>query len=131
MAIEIGRRQFVTALGGATVAWPFAARAEDAPRVRVGWALGIPEASPPIVAFERRMADLGYVKGQNLAMEYIYTEGRPDRYAEATQELLRRKVDILIAAGTELALKSATAATQTVPIVMTAVDYDPFKSNSR
>ena len=95
MAIEIGRRQFVTALGGATVVWPLAARAEDAPRVRVGWALGIPEASPPIVAFERRMAELGYVKGRNLAMEYIYTEGRPDRYAEATQELLRRKIDIL------------------------------------
>ena len=126
MAIEISRRQFVTALGGATVAWPLAARAEDAPRVRVGWALGIPEASPPIVAFERRMAELGYVKGQNLAMEYIYTEGRPDRYAEATQELLRRKIDILIAAGTESALKSATAATQTVPIVMTAIDYDPL-----
>ena len=126
MHIGIGRRQFVAALGGATVAWPLAARAEDAPRVRVGWALGIPEASPQIVAFERRMAELGYVKGQNLAMEYIYTEGRPDRYAEATQELLRRKIDILIAAGTESALKSATAATQTVPIVMTAIDYDPL-----
>jgi putative ABC transport system substrate-binding protein len=125
MTIGIGRRQFVAALGGATVAWPLAARAEDAPRVRVGWALGVPEASPQIVAFERRMAELGYVKGQNLAMEYIYTEGRPDRYAEATQELLRRKIDILIAAGTESALKSATAATQTVPIVMTAIDYDP------
>ena len=126
MAIGIGRRQLISVIGGAVVAWPFAARAEDAPRIRVGWALGVPEASPQVVAFERRMAELGYVKGQNLAMEYIYTEGRPDRYAEATQELLRRKIDILIAAGAEIALKSATGATQTVPIVMTAIDYDPM-----
>jgi len=135
MAIGIGRRQFISALGGTTLAWPFAVRAEDAPHLRVGWALGVPQTSPQVAAFERRMAELGYVKGQNLAMEYIYMRdaglvaARPndtDRYAEAMQELLRRKVDILLAAGSEIALKSATAATQTVPIVMTAVDYDPL-----
>ena len=64
------------------------------------------------------MVELGYVKGQNLAIEYIYTEGRADRYAEATQELLRRKVDILLAAGSEVALKTAMAATQSVPILL-------------
>jgi ABC-type uncharacterized transport system substrate-binding protein len=67
------------------------------------------------------MRELGYIESQNLAVEFINLNGRIDRYGEATKELVRRNVDIIIAPGNELALKSALAATDTLPIVITAV----------
>jgi len=72
------------------------------------------------------MNELGYVEGQNLTLDYIDLQGRADRYEVAMQQLVERKADILIAFGPEEALKAAIAATTTIPIVMAAIDYDPF-----
>jgi putative ABC transport system substrate-binding protein len=78
------------------------------------------------VAFDRRMRELGYVEGQNLTIDFVNLNSQIDRYGEATKEVVRRKPDIIIATGGERALMSAIAATDTLPIVMIAVDYDPF-----
>ena len=121
------RREFITLLGGGA-AWPLAARAQTPPKMlRVGVvSLVNPRTATFWVAFDRRMRELGYVEGQNLTIDFVNLNSQIDRYGEATKEVVRRKPDIIIATGGERALMSAIAATDTLPIVMIAVDYDPF-----
>jgi putative ABC transport system substrate-binding protein len=119
------RRTFIAGLGGA-VAWPMAARAQPAsPTLRVGTVSVNPRSSPFFVAFEQRLAELGYQEGKNFTFEFIQTPN-PDGYESGFRELIARKVDILFTGGTELALKSALSVTTTLPIVIFATDYDPF-----
>jgi putative tryptophan/tyrosine transport system substrate-binding protein len=123
----VKRRQFITLLGGAA-AWPVALRAQTPPKMlRIGIvSLANPRATTFWVVFERRMRELGYVEGQNLTIDFVNLNGQIDRYSEATKEVVRRGPDIIIATGVERALMSAIAATDRLPIVMIAVDYDPF-----
>jgi putative ABC transport system substrate-binding protein len=72
------------------------------------------------------MGELGYVEGRNLTLDYVDLKGRADRYGAVMRELVERKPDVLISFGPEASLKAATAATKTIPIVMAAIDYDPF-----
>ena len=121
------RRQFITMLGGAAVAWPLAGRAQTPKMLRIGIvSLANPRTTTFWVVFERRMRELGYVEGQNLIIDFVNLNGQIDRYSEATKEVVRRGPDIIIATGVERALMSAIAATDRLPIVMIAVDYDPF-----
>jgi putative ABC transport system substrate-binding protein len=122
------RREFITLLGGAAVTWPCAAIAQTSPKMlRIGFVSGaLARTEPVYVAIDRRLRELGYFEGQNLAAEFIELKGQFDRYDEAMKELVRRKVDIIFATGPEIALKSALAATDTIPIVFVAVDYDPL-----
>jgi putative ABC transport system substrate-binding protein len=124
------RRQFITLLGGSAAAWPLHARAQaPSALLRVGIvSVAAPRNATPYVQLDQRLRELGYVEGQNFALEFISLNGQLDRYGEAMKELVRRKVDIIIAFGTEIALKGAIAATDTLPIVMVAVDYDPLAS---
>jgi putative ABC transport system substrate-binding protein len=71
------------------------------------------------------MRELGYTEGQNFMFDYVDMQGRPD-YTAAMQQLVTRKADILVAFGPEESLKAARAATQTIPIVMVAIDFDPI-----
>jgi ABC-type uncharacterized transport system, periplasmic component len=71
------------------------------------------------------MAELGYVEGKNFALEFINV-AQPNRYDEVIQEILARKVNIVLAYGPEAPLKSALALSRTIPIVMAAIDYDPL-----
>ena len=115
---------------GGAAAWPLHARAQaPSALLRVGIVSGAtPRNAMPYVQLDQRLRELGYVEGQNFALEFISLNGQLDRYGEAMKELVRRKVDIIIAFGTEIALKGAIAATDTLPIVMVAVDYDPLAS---
>jgi len=124
----VKRREFIALLGGAAAVWPLAARAQTPPKMlRVGVvSLVNPRTATFWVAFDRRMRELGYVEGQNLTIDFVNLNSQIDRYGEATKEVVRRKPDIIIATGGERALMSAIAATDTLPIVMIAVDYDPF-----
>jgi len=78
------------------------------------------------------MRELGYVEGQNYTMDYFDLQGRLEGYGDAMRQLLERKADLIVAFGPEEALKTAVAATKevaatrTVPIVMAAIDFDPF-----
>ena len=72
------------------------------------------------------MHELGYIEGKNYSLDYIELHGQIDGYRRAMQELVDRKIDLILALGPEESLKSAVAATKTIPIVMVAIDYDPL-----
>jgi ABC-type uncharacterized transport system substrate-binding protein len=120
------RRSFITLLGGAAVAWPLAARAQQTAKVlRVGTASGQPRSSPLWQSFDRRMVELGYEEGKNLAVDFRQATS-VEEFESSYRELAAHKVDIIVASGPEIALKSALAAAYGLPIVMIAIDYDPL-----
>jgi putative tryptophan/tyrosine transport system substrate-binding protein len=120
------RRQFIAVLGGAA-AWSVRARAQTPVRsLRVGATSFNPRTAPFWIAFEQQLRGLGYREGQNLTLDFVEISDISDRVAEAMQELVQRKADILAAGGPEIVLKSAVRATDVLPIVMVAIDYDPI-----
>ena len=121
----IGRREFITLLGGAAV-WPLAARAQPPKMLRVGYSGMLPREAPHYAAFEKRMAELSYHEGRNFTFEYIQTPSI-EGYELTYRELAARNVDILLAAGNEPALRAARAAAGTTPIVFIALDFDPVE----
>ena len=128
MASYIARRKFLATLGGGAVAWPLAARAQSSSKV---WRIGVLETTsmalnaPNFDAFRQSLRDLGYVEGQNLIIEYRSAQGRGERFAELTADLLRLGVDVIVTRGTP-AVVAAKKATTTTPIVMAAVG-DPLR----
>jgi len=119
------RRQFITLLGGAA-ALPLAARAQQpAKMLRVGTVAGTPKSSPQWVAFERRMGELGYQEGKNFSFDFLQAASA-DEYEVLYRKLAVHMPDVILAIGPEVGLKSALAVTRTLPIVMIAIDYDPF-----
>jgi len=124
MASYIGRRKFLATLGGAAVAWPLAARAQQQPdkTPRVGYIRsGTPNNDPYRESFVRGMHDLGYVEGRNIAFEFRHYGDDVGSIPSLISDLLRAKVDIIVAGGTP-AIRAAQAATQTIPVVMIAAD---------
>ena len=120
------RRDFIKVVASAAATWPLAARAQQAPKMlRIGTVSAQPRSSPLWMAFERRMAELGYAQGENFALE-IVPAASPERFERGYRELATRNVDIVVASGPEIALKSALAAARALPIVMIAIDYDPL-----
>src|SRR5215468_2249290 len=119
---QLKRRRFITLLGSVTFAWPLAARAQQqAGKVpRIGF-LGLtsPSDRPTLLdAFRQRLRELGWVEGQNIVIDYRYSEDRVDRLPDLAAELVRLKVDLIVAsAGTQVAM-AAKNATETIPIVM-------------
>ena len=119
------RREFITLVGGTAAAWPLAARAQQSAKTRIGITSIQPRTSPIYAAFDQRLRELGYIEGQNLIVDFLDPGDQAQGFAGAIKELVRRKVDVIVAPY-EGALKSALAATGTVPIVMIAIDYDPL-----
>src|SRR5215211_4823985 len=108
------RRDFITLLGGAAVAWPLAARAQQPAKLpTIGYLGSGTRASqrPWVAAFGQRLGELGWIEGRTVAIEYRWAEGLPERLAEIAAEFVRLKVDVILASGTEAALaaKQATA----------------------
>jgi ABC-type uncharacterized transport system substrate-binding protein len=126
MAIHIGRREFITLLGGTAVAWPSTSRGQQPKVLRVGYSGMLPRGAPHYAAFEKRMIELGYREGRNFTFEFIQSPGI-EGYELTYRELVARKVDILIAAGNEPALRAARAARDATPIVFLALDFDPVE----
>ena len=116
------RRRFITLLGGAA-AWPLAAHAQQTGKTpRVGYIrAGTPNNDPFREEFVRGMRDLGYVEGRNIAFEFRHYGDDVGSMASRISDLLRAKVDIIVAGGTTT-VRAAQAATQTIPIVMIAAD---------
>jgi putative ABC transport system substrate-binding protein len=97
--MSLKRREFITLLGGTAVAWPLAAVSQQT-MLRIGVVSVIIQRSAPFwIAFDQRMRELGYVEGQSLEVEFIGLDGQIDRMAEGMKELVRRKVDVIIASG--------------------------------
>jgi ABC-type uncharacterized transport system substrate-binding protein len=74
------------------------------------------------------LRELGYIEGQNIAIDYRYSEGKPDRARELAAELVRLKVDIIVAAGGPTWVQAAKNATKTIPIVMVGLGADPVQA---
>ena len=79
-------------------------------------------------AIRLALRERGYIEGQNIAIEYRYAEGKLDRLPELAAELVRLKVDIIVVAGAETAIRAAKNATKTIPIVMTGQGADPVEA---
>jgi ABC-type uncharacterized transport system substrate-binding protein len=118
----MNRRAFLALLAAA--AWPSAARAQQPKMLRVGYSGILPRGAPHYVAFVRRMAELGYHEGRNFVFEYIQSPSI-DGYERTYRELAARKIDVLLAAGNEPALRAARAVAGATPVVFIAVDFDP------
>jgi len=115
------RRELMTLLGGA-VAWPLAARAQQAKLARIGALyIGLADAESFKKELREGLRELGYVEGQNIAFEFRSAEGRLDRLPGLAAELVRLKVDLIVALYVPCAL-AAKDATRDIPIVIIAAD---------
>jgi len=97
---------------------------------RIGYLSSLDPATESTRAEAIRLAlrERGHIEGQNIAIEYRYAEGKQDRYAELAAELVRLKVDVIVAAGGTRMVRAAMNATKTIPIVMTGGGIDPVEA---
>jgi putative ABC transport system substrate-binding protein len=111
------RREFITLLGGAAVAWPLVARGQLASMPVIGLLqIGAP-SSRDFTGFRQGLKEYGYVEGPNLEVEYKWANDHPDRLAQMAADLVRRRVRVIVALGSNVAARAAKAATNTIPIV--------------
>jgi putative ABC transport system substrate-binding protein len=113
------RREFITLLGGAAAAWPLAARAQQAGKLRTIGFFGSATPSTQsqwLAAFALRLRELGWTEGLTIAIEVRWAEGRPERFAEIAADFVRLKVDVIVTPATAAAA-AAKELTTVIPIV--------------
>jgi putative tryptophan/tyrosine transport system substrate-binding protein len=121
----VKRREFISLLGGATVAWPLAARAQQPGKLpTIGFEAGL-SSNPWTAAFVQRLSELGWIEGRTITIEYRSSEGRPARHAEIAAEFVRLKVDVIVSSS--FAVPTFKQATEVIPIVF-ALGSDPVGS---
>jgi hypothetical protein len=132
--LDIGRREFITLLGGTAAAWPLAARAQRVERVRrVGALVAMSERDPQaqlnVRAFSHGLRELGWAEGRNIRIDFVYDASSASRIKTATAELLATMPDVILAHGTAVTAE-VQRQTSSVPVVFTVVS-DPLGSGRR
>src|SRR5271165_26824 len=121
------RREFITILGGAAVAWPLTAKAQQSAMPAVGF-LGsgsLESDAYRVAAVRQGLIEAGYVEGRNVAFEYRWAEDQYERLPALAAELVRREVAVIVAIGGNTSAVAAKSATATIPIVF-EIGGDPI-----
>jgi putative ABC transport system substrate-binding protein len=122
--LDMRRREFITMLGGAAVAWPLGARAQQSAKIyRIFWASTESEPDPFVDGFRDGLKERGYIEGKNVVLSLRYAPGNPDALRPMMSELTRDKVDLAVSSGPAIrAMKAAT----NIPVLF-AISGDPVE----
>jgi ABC-type uncharacterized transport system substrate-binding protein len=120
------RRAFIALLSGVATGWPLVGLTQQPATPVIGFLTASKPYPPLINEFHSGLAETGYHEGQNVAIDYAWAEGHYDRLPALVAELVRRRVDVIAAAGGSNAVTAAKAATDTIPIVM-LIGGDPVE----
>ena len=126
---DVRRREFMTLLGGAAVAWPIAARAQQRtfPVIGLLSSRSLAVDTPLIAVIRQGLNETGIIEGQNVTIDYRWAEGQYDRLAGLAADLVRQHVAVIVAMGGDPSALAAKAATATIPIVFVGAT-DPVRS---
>jgi ABC-type uncharacterized transport system substrate-binding protein len=122
------RREVITLLGGAAVAWPLPLSAQQPTLPVIGFlsSRSLDVDAPLVAAFHRGLAEAGFAEGRNVTVEYRWAQGQYDRLPTLAAELVGKAVSVLVSTGGTVSALAAKASTRTIPVVFTTAD-DPVK----